>query len=112
MAEIHSPTEIKKRRVFDELNERRHGTSINLPKPKIEKHESSDEGEFDEDDDQALHEVTDTEDIVDSTGKILNQQPLYDKLINAEILLPHGDAMQMGKVIGRTMGDHGSTMGL
>ena len=100
--------------------ERRHGTSINPPKPKdaststqpseeqpSEEHEYHDEV----DEDQTLHETPDTEDIVDSTGKVLNQQPLYDKLINAEILLPHGDKMQMAKVIGRTVGDHGYTMG-
>jgi hypothetical protein len=39
------------------------------------------------------------------------QQPFYDKMISAEILLPHGDDMQMRNVIGRTLGDHGSTMG-
>jgi hypothetical protein len=32
-SEIHSEVEIKKRKVFDELIERRHGTSINPPKP-------------------------------------------------------------------------------
>jgi hypothetical protein len=32
-------------------------------------------------------------------------------MISAENLLPHGDDMQMGKVIGRTLGSHGSTMG-
>jgi hypothetical protein len=48
---------------------------------------------------------------VDSTGKILNQQPLYDKMISAETLLTHGDDMQVGKVIGRTLGGHGSTIG-
>jgi hypothetical protein len=100
-AEIHSPSELKKRQVFDELIERRHGTSINPPKPKDQQHESSEEVEFeysekvefDKYDDQAFHEVPDTEDIVYSTGKILNQQPLYDKMISAEILLPHGDDM-------------------
>jgi hypothetical protein len=111
IAEIHSPSEIKKRRVFDELIERRHGTSINPPKTPIEKHESPEEDIVDPSDDQVLHEVPDTEDMVDSTGKILNQQPLYDRIISAEILLPHGDDMKMGKVIGRTLGDHGSTMG-
>jgi hypothetical protein len=116
-AEIHSPSELKKRQVFDELIERRHRTSINPPKPKVKQHESSEEVEyskkveFDTNDDQAFHEVPETEDIVDSTGKILNQQPLYEKMISAEILLPHGDDMQMGKVIGRPLGDHGSTMG-
>jgi hypothetical protein len=62
-------------------------------------------------DDQAFHEVPDTEDVVDSTGKILNQQQLYGKMISDKILLPHGGDMQLGKVIGRTLGDHGSTMG-
>jgi hypothetical protein len=118
-AEFHSPSELKKRQVIDELIERRHGTSINPPKPKVQEHESSEEVEFeysekvefDKNDDQGFHEVPDTENIVDSTGKNLNQQPLYDKMISAEILLPHGDDMQIGKVIGRTLGDHGSTMG-
>jgi hypothetical protein len=32
-SETHSEVEIKKRKVFDELIERRHGTSINPPKP-------------------------------------------------------------------------------
>jgi hypothetical protein len=32
-------------------------------------------------------------------------------MISAEILLPHGDDMQLGKVIGRASGDHRSTMG-
>jgi hypothetical protein len=44
-AEIHSPSELKKRQVFDELIERRHGTSINPPKPKVQQHESSEEVE-------------------------------------------------------------------
>jgi hypothetical protein len=48
---------------------------------------------------------------LDSTDKILNQQPLYGKMISAKILLPQGVDMQMGKVIGTTLGDHGSTMG-
>jgi hypothetical protein len=40
-AEIHSPSELKKRQVFDELIERRHGTSINPPKPKVQQLESA-----------------------------------------------------------------------
>jgi hypothetical protein len=45
-AKLHSPSELKKRQVFDELIERRHGTSINPPKPKVQQHESSEEVEF------------------------------------------------------------------
>jgi hypothetical protein len=107
-AELHSPVEIKKRAVFDALIERRHGTSINPPKP--------DANPDEEDEPQAESEdveepIPDTEHVVDSTGKRLLQQPLYDKMINAEILLPNGDQMQTGKVKGRSIGDHGSTMG-
>jgi hypothetical protein len=40
----------------------------------------------------------DDEDILDSTGKVLNQQPVWDKLINAEIILQQGDKLQLGKV--------------
>jgi hypothetical protein len=32
-SEIHSEVEIKRRKAFDELIEKRHGTSINPPKP-------------------------------------------------------------------------------
>jgi hypothetical protein len=68
-AEIHSPSELKKRQVFGEWIERRHGTSINPPKPKVQEHEFSEEIEseysekvdFDKNDDQASHEVPDTE---------------------------------------------------
>jgi hypothetical protein len=63
------------------LIERRHGTPINPPKPKVQQNESSEEVEveylekveLDKSDDQALQKVPDTEAIVDSTGKILNQ---------------------------------------
>ena len=37
------------------------------------------------------------EDIVDSTEKVLNQQPAYDKLVNAEILLQLDDKNGCGK---------------
>ena len=105
-AEIHSPTEVSKRKLFDELIERRWGTQISPPKakPKIRKNISADDG----DDERWTPEV---EDIVDSTGKMLNQQPAYDKLINAEILLQLDDQPAMGKVIGRTIGDNGKMMG-
>jgi hypothetical protein len=45
-AEIHSPSELKKGQVFEELIERRHGTSINPPKPKVQEHKFSEKVEF------------------------------------------------------------------
>ena len=110
VAEIHSPIEIKKRKVFDELIERRHGTSINPPKPATAKPDSDVDETVapDESEDEGIPEV---EDVVDSTGKVLDQQPLYDKMINAEVLLQLDDKMVMGKVKGRSVGDHGQVMG-
>jgi hypothetical protein len=62
---------VSKRQVFHELIERRHGTSINPPKPKVQQLESakvefeySEYVEFDKNDDQAFHEVPDTEDTI------------------------------------------------
>ena len=66
--EIHSPVEIKKREVFDELIKRRWGTPMTPPntqQPKaFEKYEDHEQKE------QPTLEV---EDIVDSTGKLINQ---------------------------------------
>ena len=38
------------------------------------------------------------EDILDSTGRILEQQPAFDKIMNAEVMIQNGDEMAMGKV--------------
>ena len=66
--ELHSPVEIKKRKVFDELIKRRWGspmTPSNTQQQKVfEKYEDHEQQE------QPTLEV---EDIVDSTGKLINQ---------------------------------------
>ena len=78
--EIHSPLEIKKREVFDELIKRRLGTPMTPPntqQPKaFEKYE---------DHEQQEQPTLEAQDIVDSTGKLINQQPAYDQIINAEV---------------------------
>ena len=104
--EIHSPVEIKKREVFDELIQRRWGTPMTPPntqQPKaFEKYEDHEQQE------QPTLEV---EDIVDSTGKLINQQPAYDQIINAEVQLQLGEEMVNGKVIQRTIGPDGQVTG-
>ena len=81
MDEIHSTTELKKRTIFDGLIERRWGTSINPPKPNNA--ENLDDNEFKEfeDDNEPKRTVPDIEDMVDANGKLLNQQPAYDKIL-------------------------------
>jgi hypothetical protein len=111
-SEIHSEVETKKRKVLYELIERRHGTSINPPKPMKggSDTEEPDDADSDADTDPA-GELPDIEDILDSTGKVLNQQPMWDKLINAEIILQQGDKLQHWKVKRRSIDDNGKTIG-
>ena len=51
------------------------------------------------------------EDILDSTGRILEQQPAFDKIINAEVMIQNGDEMAMGKVARRSLDADGRTTG-
>ena len=104
--ELPSPVEIKKREVFDELIQRRWGspmTPSNTQQQKVFKKY--------EDHEQQEQPTLEAEDIVDSTGKIINQQPAYDQNINAEIQLQLGEEMVTGKVTQRTIGQDGQVTG-
>ena len=106
MAESYSPVEQKKRDVFDELIQRRWGDSITPPNP------NAHENETNEDDHNPTEEIDPVmEDAVDSTGRAINQQPLYDKLINAEVMLQQGDSKVKATVKRRTIGPDGRTSG-
>jgi hypothetical protein len=55
--------------------------------------------------------LPDIEDAVDMHGEHINQQPAYNKLINAEVQLQMGDKMMTAKVIQRSIGLDGRTAG-
>ena len=95
-SEEYSPTEIKKRQLFDELIERRYGTSTSPP-PKISK-PNDDEFENYEDDDEPSRPVPEIEDMVDTNGRLLNQLPAYDRLLQAEVQMQLGEEYRTGKV--------------
>ena len=105
-AESYSPVEQKKRDIFDELIQRRWGDSITLPNPNAHDNETDDDNHDDTEDIDPV-----MEDAVDSTGRAINQQPLYDKLINAEVMLQQGDSKVKGTVKRRTIGPDGRTSG-
>jgi hypothetical protein len=97
--------------LFDDLIERRQGTSINPPKPMNES-DTKEPNDADGDaDTEPAGELPDIENILDSTGKVLIQQPMWDKLINTEIIQQEGDKLQRGKVKRRSIDDNGKTMG-
>ena len=94
--------EEKKHNVFDVLIERRMGTSIN-PTPTTEDQdpttdETTKQNDLDDDINEPV-ESPDHEDILDSTGRILEQQLAFDKIFNAEVMIQNSDEMAMGKVV-------------
>ena len=107
--EIHSNVEQKKRDTFDALIEGRWGTSTTPPNES--KNPKEDPWEEYSDDDELPRQIPDIEDTVDATGKLICQQPAYDKLINAEVHLQHGNKVQAAKVIKRSLGPDGNING-
>ena len=51
------------------------------------------------------------DDPIDAAGNAINQQPVYDNMIQAELILPQGYKLRMAKVRGRTVGPDGKTIG-
>jgi hypothetical protein len=109
VAEIHSETEKSKGKLSDELIERRWGTAINPPNPvKDDPDDVWDEYKDDDEDPRIISEIKDT---VDTNGRLLDQQPAYDRLINAELQLQLGEELVPGKVIQRAVDPEGRATG-
>ena len=53
----------------------------------------------------------DIEDSVDSQGRLMNQLPAYDCLLNAEIMVQAEEGQVSGKVIKRALGPDGKVVG-
>ena len=104
-------TESEKRRHFIEVTTARYGDSISLPPEEV----SSDNSEYspyiDDDDETEPSPLIADEDPVDSQGRPVSEQPLLDRLIHAELTLPQGEKMQNAKVLRRSVGSDGKTVG-
>jgi hypothetical protein len=90
------------------LIERRWGTSINPPPVSKDNAE-----EFEEymDDDESPRIIPEIDEPVDSAGRLINQQPAYDRIISSEVQLQLGDAMSTGQVKRRALGPDGIVVG-
>ena len=109
---MRSETELQKRKLFDELIERRWGSSIKPPK-NVSPDEDQDDNNFEEysDSDEDARIIPDIEDTVDLTGKLLNQQPAYDAILNAEVQMNIDNDIVNGKVKRRAIGADGKLIG-
>lgn len=111
-AELHSPSELQKRTVFTRLITSKLGDSINPPSSPLpemvdeeaDTNEDDDEFEPYEDPTETPLIIPDQEDTVDATGHLLNQQPVYDRMLNAEVQLQNGDEIGLAKVLRRAIG--------
>eukprot|EP00957_Ditylum_brightwellii_P144437 11002661-Ditylum_brightwellii.AAC.1 len=61
-------------------------------------------------DDEPPSDVPEVDDPVHSEGYLVDQQPPYDQLINAEVALPQNDKMRMAKVIGHAVDPYGQSV--
>lgn len=109
LIKTHNQIEAKTRKTFDVLIQRRWVTEITPPN--VIKTDDDDPWEEYHDDDEDPRLLPDVEDVVDATGKLLCQQPEYDKVINSEVLLQQGESLQSAKVAQRSIGPNGTTAG-
>ena len=115
-AELDSPSELEKRKLFDKLIQGRYGETMS-PSPISTKIEvetvSEDEDEFEPytDGDEQPRVIPEHEDPVDAAGRVIDQQPAYDKIISSEVLLQNGEQWCTGKVKRRAVDSDGKTTG-
>ena len=109
--ELTSPSEQSKCQSFDALIEVRFGLSIN-PLQQL----NDDDGKFGnfepyEDNNEVVQSEPEIEDTIDATGRLLNQSPAYDRMINAEVRRQLDDAAASGKVKRQALGPDGQMTG-
>ena len=108
--EKHSEVEQEKIRTFDRIIQSLYGQYDQVPdKGNKTNHPLNQyEVDYDESFDSRLPEA---EEPIDASGKQINQQPLYDKLVKAEVTMPHKGSLKTGKVVGRTVANDGKVYG-
>ena len=123
--ERHSPTEEVKRRLYDATIYGKYGHPVaGLKKSKkkktntsdatedvvdMESEPSSEEEKWEQyvDSEEMAKQVPDMDDAVDIHGRLLNQQPMFDRYLNLEIY----DANGKGKVVQRVTNQDGRALG-
>ena len=94
--DIHSPEDIKKQEVFGALIERSWCTSITPPTST--KSDNDEQLEKHEDDDELARIVPDIKDSLEVVGRLINQQPAYNRLIHAEVQMKKVNDISHSKV--------------
>ena len=111
-SELISPSEIEKRKEFDAAIKSKLGDSISViqPLPIDDLDPTKEDPDPDDDVPEPPPPVPD-EDPVDATGQAVFEQPFTDLLLHAEVLLPQGENLVSGKVVGRSKSADGDIIG-
>ena len=99
---------MKKRDAFDDAIHEKYGKGMTNTSPTKEEHPL---GDFSDDEDDYPSIIPDNEQPIDASGKILNQQPAYDKLIQTQVSLPQRGDTKRATVKGRSVDSEGRTTG-
>ena len=117
-SELSSETEKSKRNIFNESIKELWGTSVPDKPSNDDEYPAThpddvkeDLFEEYEDGDESPWVFPDMNDPINAAGNAINQQPVHDKMIQDELIIPQGDKLQMAKVCGRTVGPDGKTIG-
>ena len=117
-SEISSETENRKRNVFNESITARWRTPVPAKPPNDEEDPTTHpddvkEGPFEEyeGEDESPRVIPEMDDPIDAAVNAINQQPVYENIIQAELIIPQGDKLRVSKVRGRTVGPDGKTIG-
>ena len=102
--------EQRKRQIFSDAIRQRYGDSISLP-PEPDPDAATYVPYLDNDDETKPTPLLDDEDPVDNQGRPISEQPLFDRLINAELSLPQGEEMQNARVLRRSKDQNGNIIG-
>ena len=108
-------TERRKRSEFDASITQQHGDSFKLPPvPVQDPNRNPQDGDFDlepyEDDVESPAHIP-AADLVDFAGKPILQESFADRMINAEVLLPHGEMNAVAKVVKQSVDADGKVIG-
>ena len=90
--------EAEKRRVFTECIKNWYGDLMTTPPEPLK--EETDYVPYEDDEVEPVQMPTD-EDPVDCQGCAIGEQPVFDRLIHAELTLPQGEEMRHAKVLRR-----------
>ena len=108
--EQSSAVELKKLQNFDYMITNKYGDGISGPKH-FDIADTIQPLDFDDYENGSDKEELMTKESFDSSGQAINQQPIYDKLIDANVRLSHNDEIMRAKVRGRTVFDNRKTSG-